>query len=32
MARNSGIDDAEMERLVFTIGRPTSLLQRFATP
>jgi NAD(P)-dependent dehydrogenase (short-subunit alcohol dehydrogenase family) len=32
MARNNGIDDAEMERLVFTVGRPTSLLQRFATP
>ena len=32
MARNNGIDDAEMERLVFTVGRLTSLLQRFATP
>jgi NAD(P)-dependent dehydrogenase (short-subunit alcohol dehydrogenase family) len=32
MARNNRIDDAEMERLVFTVGRPTSLLQRFATP
>ncbi len=32
LATANGVDDAAIEREFFTKGRPTSLLQRFATP
>jgi NAD(P)-dependent dehydrogenase (short-subunit alcohol dehydrogenase family) len=32
MAREKGLTNAEMQKMVFSVGRPTSLLQRFATP
>jgi NAD(P)-dependent dehydrogenase (short-subunit alcohol dehydrogenase family) len=32
LARKHGVTVAEIDKLVFSAGRPTSLLQRFATP